>query len=49
MPVFGSGVSPGHSVVRFRGEEFVCNAEIVDGAKLKESLSVFIEFAYANQ
>ena len=32
VPVTGSGVPPRHSVVRFRGEERVCGAEVMEGA-----------------
>ena len=35
VPVLGSGVSPGHSVLRLGGEEGVGDAQPMEGAELK--------------
>ena len=35
VPVLGSGVSPGHSVLRFSGEEGVGDAQTMESAEFK--------------
>ena len=35
QPVLGSGVSPGHSVLRFSGEEGVGDAQTIESAEFK--------------
>ena len=35
VPVLGSGVSPGHSVMRFSGEEGVGDAQTMESAEFK--------------
>ena len=47
VPVLGSGVSPGHSVLRFGGEEGVGDAQIMESAEFKQPLSVLLKLAYS--
>ena len=44
VPVLGSGVSPGHSVLRLGLEVGVGDAEVVVAAELEEALPILVIF-----
>lgn len=44
--VMGFGVLLRYFVVRFCGEECVCDVEVMEGVQFEEMLFVFVEFVY---
>ena len=47
MPVLGSGLSPGHSVLRLGLEVGVGDAQVVVAAELEEALSILVHLPNA--